>query len=60
VELALRVPADLKVRGGGKYILKQAARRLVPDAVIDRPKGYFPVPALNTFAARSSRSCATS
>ena len=46
VELALRVPADLKVRGGGKYILKQAARRLVPDAVIDRPKGYFPVPAL--------------
>ena len=46
VELALRVPAELKVRGGGKYILKQAARKLIPDAVIDRPKGYFPVPAL--------------
>jgi asparagine synthase (glutamine-hydrolysing) len=46
VELAARIPADLKVRGGGKYILKEAARGIVPDAVIDRPKGYFPVPAL--------------
>ncbi len=46
VELAARIPAELKVRGGGKHILKQAARGLVPDAVIDRPKGYFPVPAL--------------
>jgi asparagine synthase (glutamine-hydrolysing) len=46
VELALRIPADLKVRNGGKYILKEAARKLLPGAVIDRPKGYFPVPAL--------------
>jgi asparagine synthase (glutamine-hydrolysing) len=46
VELAARIPAELKVRDGGKYILKQASRGLVPDAVIDRPKGYFPVPAL--------------
>ena len=46
VELAARVPAALKVRDGGKYVLKQAARKLVPAAVIDRPKGYFPVPAL--------------
>jgi asparagine synthase (glutamine-hydrolysing) len=46
VQLALRIPAGLKVRNGGKYILKEAARKLVPDAVIDRPKGYFPVPAL--------------
>ncbi len=46
VELAARVPADLKVRDGGKYILKEASRGVVPDAVIDRPKGYFPVPAL--------------
>jgi len=46
VELAARIPAELKVGDGGKYILKQAARGLVPDAVIDRPKGYFPVPAL--------------
>ncbi|AWN40139.1 N-acetylglutaminylglutamine amidotransferase [Methylobacterium durans] len=46
VELAARIPADLKVRGEGKYILKEAARAVVPEAVIDRPKGYFPVPAL--------------
>jgi len=26
--------------------LKKIARGLLPDAVIDRPKGYFPVPAL--------------
>ncbi len=46
VELAARIPAELKVCGGGKHILKEASRGLVPDAVIDRPKGYFPVPAL--------------
>jgi len=46
VELAARIPAELKVRGGGKYILKEAARAVVPAEVIDRPKGYFPVPAL--------------
>ena len=46
VELAARIPAGLKVRDGGKSILKEAARGLVPDEVIDRPKGYFPVPAL--------------
>ena len=42
VELAARIPAELKVRGGGKYILKEAARKVVPAEVIDRPKGYFP------------------
>jgi asparagine synthase (glutamine-hydrolysing) len=46
VELAARVPAELKVSRGGKYILKEAARSIVPSEVIDRPKGYFPVPAL--------------
>ncbi len=46
VELAGRVPAALKIRDGGKYILKEAGRLVVPAEVIDRPKGYFPVPAL--------------
>ncbi len=46
VELAGRVPAALKIRDGGKYVLKEAGRRVVPADVIDRPKGYFPVPAL--------------
>ncbi len=46
VELAARVPAELKVAQEGKGILKDAARRVIPAEVIDRPKGYFPVPAL--------------
>ena len=46
VELAARIPAELKVRNGGKHILKEASRGVVPDEIIDRPKGYFPAPAL--------------
>ncbi|MDX1251662.1 MAG: N-acetylglutaminylglutamine amidotransferase [Gammaproteobacteria bacterium] len=46
VELAARMPPDLKLKEGGKYPLKAIARGRLPDAVIDRPKGYFPVPAL--------------
>jgi asparagine synthase (glutamine-hydrolysing) len=46
VELAGRVPAALKIKGDGKHILKEAGRLVVPREVIDRPKGYFPVPAL--------------
>ncbi len=46
VELAGRIPAELKIRGEGKWILKEASRQVIPADVIDRPKGYFPVPAL--------------
>ena len=46
VELAMQMPPELKLRDGGKYPLKAVARGLIPDSVIDRPKGYFPVPAL--------------
>lgn len=46
VELAARLPARHKVRNGGKHVLKEVARALLPASVIDRPKGYFPVPAL--------------
>ncbi len=46
VELAARIPAEHKVKNGGKHVLKDLARRLLPEEVIDRPKGYFPVPAL--------------
>jgi asparagine synthase (glutamine-hydrolysing) len=46
VELAGRIPPPLKLADGGKGVLKGAARGLVPDAVIDRTKGYFPVPAI--------------
>jgi asparagine synthase (glutamine-hydrolysing) len=47
VELAAACPPALKLADGGKGVLKAAARGLVPDAIIDRPKGYFPVPALS-------------
>jgi asparagine synthase (glutamine-hydrolysing) len=46
IELAARIPASEKLREGGKGILKDVARRVIPHEVIDRPKGYFPVPAL--------------
>ena len=46
VELAARVPAEHKLSQGGKGVLKEVARQVVPSEVIDRKKGYFPVPAL--------------
>jgi asparagine synthase (glutamine-hydrolysing) len=46
IELASACPPQLKLADGGKGVLKQASRGLVPDAVIDRPKGYFPVPGV--------------
>ena len=46
VELAAACPPELKLAQGGKGVLKEAARRVIPADVIDRPKGYFPVPAL--------------
>ncbi|MFP4154317.1 MAG: N-acetylglutaminylglutamine amidotransferase [Halothiobacillaceae bacterium] len=46
VERAMQAPPELKLKDGGKYLLKRVARGLIPDSVIDRPKGYFPVPAL--------------
>ena len=46
VELAAKVPATEKIRDGGKGILKDIGRKIIPAEVIDRPKGYFPVPAL--------------
>ena len=39
-------PAQAAVSGPGKHALKAIARGRVPDDIIDRPKGYFPVPAL--------------
>jgi len=46
VEIAAAMPAELKLKAGGKSPLKWIARGLVPDEVIDRRKGYFPMPAL--------------
>src|SRR5690606_3901398 len=48
VELAARSAARHELRDGGKGVLRDVARGLVPHEVIDRKKGYFPVPALKS------------
>lgn len=55
VELAFSVPDRSKIRGReGKYLLKQACRGMLPDAVIRRPKRGFPVPIAQWFREPSS------
>lgn len=46
VSHAFSIPLDYKLPQGGKYILKQLGRVMLPQQIVDRPKGYFPVPAL--------------
>ncbi len=46
VELAASCPPELKLAQGGKGVLKDIGRRVLPHEVIDRPKGYFPVPGV--------------
>jgi asparagine synthase (glutamine-hydrolysing) len=46
VELAATCPPELKLACGGKGVLKDASRSLLPAEVIDRTKGYFPVPGI--------------
>ncbi|GGL90420.1 asparagine synthetase B [Micromonospora yangpuensis] len=46
VELAATCPPELKLAQGGKGVLKEIGRRVLPHEVIDRPKGYFPVPGI--------------
>jgi asparagine synthase (glutamine-hydrolysing) len=46
IELAASMPPELKLRSGGKHVLKEISRGLLPDSVIDRRKGYFPMPSL--------------
>lgn len=46
VEFAAKIPYKYKLPEEGKYILKEVGREIIPSAVIDRPKGYFPVPQL--------------
>jgi len=45
VELAFQVPAEQKLNGkGSKALLKQLARRRVPNECVDRPKEGFSIP----------------
>ncbi|MER5741269.1 N-acetylglutaminylglutamine amidotransferase [Streptomyces sp. NPDC002262] len=50
VELAAACPPELKLAQGGKGVLKDAGRTVLPREVVDRPKGYFPVPAVHHLA----------
>src|ERR1700741_5065879 len=45
VEFTASIPAKYETKGlAGKFILKQALRGLVPDAILRRPKMGFPTP----------------
>lgn len=45
VELAFSLPSDVKLRGGRtKWIVKEVARRFLPDRIVDRRKIGFRVP----------------
>lgn len=46
VEVARAMPLRYKLADGGKFAMKQLGRQLLPTEVVDRPKGYFPVPGL--------------
>ncbi len=58
VELAARIPPDLKVRRTTtKYVLRQAARGMIPDEAIDKRKvGFFAGAAAGWFQAQATRS----
>ncbi|HEX8480354.1 MAG TPA: XrtA/PEP-CTERM system amidotransferase [Allosphingosinicella sp.] len=45
IEFAARVPAGMRLRGGsGKWLMKRALRRYLPDEVLDRTKMGFVTP----------------
>jgi len=50
VELAFRLPSNLKVRNGTtKWVLKEVARRYIPGEIVDRRKAGFRVPLESWF-----------
>jgi len=50
MEFAASLPPRLKLRGEEKkYLLRKAARQLVPDVLLDRPKRGFAVPLSRWF-----------
>jgi asparagine synthase (glutamine-hydrolysing) len=45
VEFALRLPLPMKIRGRTrKYLVRELAKRLLPQEILDRPKHGFAVP----------------
>jgi asparagine synthase (glutamine-hydrolysing) len=50
LEFCVGLPDDLRMRGGvGKFLLKRAARRWLPDDILYRKKQGFPVPVAQWF-----------
>ena len=60
VEFCSTIPTSLKVRGSvTKYLLKRAARGIVPDRLIDKPKvGFFNAAVDRWFATGAGRAAA--
>jgi asparagine synthase (glutamine-hydrolysing) len=58
VELCAAIPSSLKVRGvTTKYLLKRAARGILPDRIVDKKKiGFFNAAVAQWFKAQSSTS----
>ena len=46
INFASKIPSKLKIKDGGKGILKSIASKYFPHEFVYREKGYFPVPAL--------------
>jgi asparagine synthase (glutamine-hydrolysing) len=45
VEFVSTIPSDMKLHGSdSKYVLKQVARQILPDEIVNRPKHTFDVP----------------
>ena len=46
IEASVRIDPKLHIKRNGKNILKSVSDNILPKDVIDRQKGYFPMPAL--------------
>lgn len=53
VEVAARIPPYAKLKFGGKGVLKCIAEKYLPDSIVYRKKGYFPVPQLSRLEGRA-------
>ncbi|PWW21372.1 asparagine synthase (glutamine-hydrolysing) [Geodermatophilus normandii] len=59
VDLAFSLPTEVKLRGPvGKWVVKEVARRYLPDEVVDRRKSGFKVPLDAWFQAGDLRDMA--
>ena len=55
VELASQIPSRFRMNGlNGKFILKNAARNIIPDELIDRPKQPYRAPISRCFFGKGA------